>query len=40
LLAKETHDKELLIDYSKSHVVTFDEYLQILHQKAMDKEVA
>jgi hypothetical protein len=28
----------LLIDYNQSHVVTSDEYLQILRQKTMDKE--
>jgi hypothetical protein len=27
------------MDYSQSHVVTFDEYLRIMRQKAMEKEV-
>jgi hypothetical protein len=39
LPTRKTHEKEPLIDYNQSHVVTFDEYLQILHKKAMDKEV-
>jgi hypothetical protein len=28
-----------LIDYSKSHVITLDQYLGILHQKTMQKVV-
>jgi hypothetical protein len=30
---RKTHGKEPLIDYNESHVVTFDEYLQLLHKK-------
>jgi hypothetical protein len=37
LLARQTKGKESLIDYSKSHIVTFDEYIYILQKKAMDK---
>jgi hypothetical protein len=40
LPTRKTCGKDLLIDYNKSHVDTFDEYLQILCQKNMDKEVA
>lgn len=32
--------KEPLIDYSNSHVVTSKQYLVVLKQKKMDKEVA
>ncbi len=39
LPTKKTHDKEQLIDYSNSHVVTSNQYLTILKHKAMDKEV-
>jgi hypothetical protein len=35
-----THGKEPLIDYSQSHVVTSNEYLNIMYWKAMEKEVA
>jgi hypothetical protein len=38
--AKRTNGKELLVDDSQSHVVTLEEHLTIVHQKAMDKEVA
>ncbi len=40
LLTRKTRGKDLLIDYNQSHVYTFDEYLQMLCQKNMDKEVA
>jgi hypothetical protein len=38
LPAKKTHGKEPLIDNNRSHIVTSDEYLQILHKKVMDRE--
>ncbi len=38
LLARKTCGKEPLIDYSQSHVGTFDEYLQIMRKKVMDIE--
>ncbi len=34
-----TRGKELLVDYSKSHVVIYFEYLNILRKKTMDKIV-
>jgi hypothetical protein len=37
LLAKQTKGRELLVDYSQSHVVTSKEYLVSLKTKAMDK---
>jgi hypothetical protein len=37
LLGRQTKGKEPLIDYFKSHIVTFDEYIYILQKKAMDK---
>jgi hypothetical protein len=30
--------KESLIDYSSSHVMTFDQYLAVFKQKIMDKD--
>jgi hypothetical protein len=39
LPVRKTCDKEPLIDYNYSHVVTSNEYLQILCQKAMDKKI-
>jgi hypothetical protein len=38
LLTRKTCGRESLVDYSQSHVVTFDEYLQIMRKKVMDKE--
>jgi len=38
LPVKKTCEKEPLVDYIQSHVVTSDKYLQILHKKTMDKE--
>jgi len=35
---RKTHEKEPLVDYNQSHVVTFDEYVQLLHKKTMDRE--
>jgi len=35
---KKTLGKESLIDYFSSHVMTFDQYLVVFKQKAMDKE--
>jgi len=40
LPAKRTRGTKALVDYFKSHVVTSEQYLGILHQKAMQKEVA
>jgi len=40
LPARKTCEKEPLIDYIQSHIVTSDEYLQILRKKIMDREVA
>ncbi len=34
------HGKESLVDYSNSHVVTSNQYLIVLKQKALDKGVA
>jgi replicative DNA helicase len=36
LIAKQTKGKELLVNYSKSHVI-FYQYIDILEKKAMDK---
>jgi len=38
LLIRKTSRKEPLVDYNQSHIVTFYEYLQILHKKVMDKK--
>jgi hypothetical protein len=38
LPAKKTCEKEPLVDYIQSHVVTSHKYLQILHKKTMDRE--
>jgi hypothetical protein len=38
--ARKRKGKESLIDYIKSHVVTFNEHLNILRHKAMEKDVA
>jgi ATP:corrinoid adenosyltransferase len=38
LLARKTKGKAPLIDYSQSHVVTLDEYLDILRMKIIPKE--
>jgi len=37
--ARKIKGKESFIDYIKSHVVTFNEHLNILRHKAMEKEV-
>jgi uncharacterized protein YdbL (DUF1318 family) len=39
LLTRRTNGKEPLVDYFQSHVVTSKEYLRIMQQKAMDREV-
>jgi len=39
LPTKKIHGKESLMDYSNSHVVTSNQYLIVLKQKALDKEV-
>jgi len=33
------HDKDPLVDCSSSHVVTSNQYLAVLRQKALEKEV-
>ncbi len=40
LLARQTKGKEPLVDYSQSHVITYDQYLDIMWKKAMDKVIA
>jgi hypothetical protein len=37
--ARKIKGKESFINYIKSHVVTFNEHLNILRHKAMEKEV-
>ncbi len=39
LPTKQTKGKEPLVDYSQSHVITFEEYFAILKKKTMDKVV-
>jgi hypothetical protein len=39
LFVRRTNGREPLMDYFQSHVVTLEEYLRIMQQKAMDKEV-
>jgi hypothetical protein len=36
---RRTFGKEPLVDYASSHVMTFNQYLEMLNQKTMDKEV-
>ncbi len=38
LPTKKTCMKEPLIDYNRSHIVTFKKYLQIMCKKVMDRE--
>jgi hypothetical protein len=38
LPAQKTHEKQPLIDYSRSHIVTSNKYLQILRKKIMDRK--
>jgi hypothetical protein len=38
LLARRIGQREPLVDYSQSHVVTLKEYLTIMCQKAMNRE--
>jgi hypothetical protein len=40
LPAKRTNGREPLVDYSQSHVVILEEYLTIIQQKVLDREVA
>lgn len=40
LPTRQTNGKKSLVDYSQSHVVTFDKYLNIMWKKAMDKAIA
>jgi len=40
MYTRKTRGIEPLIDYSKYHVVALEQYSGILHQKAMQKEVA
>jgi hypothetical protein len=39
LLTSRSHGKEPLVNYSSSHVVTSNQYLAILTQKEVDKEI-
>jgi hypothetical protein len=39
LPTRRKHGKEPLVDYSSSHVVTSDQYLVVLKQKALEKEI-
>jgi hypothetical protein len=39
LLTKQIKGREPLVDYSQSHVVTFNQYLDIMWKKAMDKTI-
>jgi hypothetical protein len=39
LPTRKRHGKEPLVDYSNSHVVTSNQYLAMLRQKALGKEV-
>jgi len=38
LLIRRTNGREPLMDYFQNHVVTLEEYLKIMRQKAMDRE--
>ncbi len=38
-LPTKTNGKKPLVDYFQNHVVTSKEYLKIMQQKAMDREV-
>jgi hypothetical protein len=40
LPTRQTNGIKSLVDYSQSHVVTFDKYLNIMRKKAMDKAIA
>jgi hypothetical protein len=40
LPTRQTKGQKPLVDYSQSHVVTFDEYLNIMRRKALDKAIA
>jgi hypothetical protein len=37
LIAKQTKGQKPLVDYSKLHIVTFDQYINILWKRAMDR---
>jgi hypothetical protein len=39
LPTKKILDKEPLVDYSNSHVVTSNQYLIVLRQKALEKKI-
>jgi hypothetical protein len=39
LPTRRRHGKEPLVDYSSLHVVTLDQYLVVLRQKALEKKV-
>jgi hypothetical protein len=39
LPTRRTNGREPLMDYSQSHVITSEEYLRIMRQKAMDRDV-
>jgi hypothetical protein len=38
LPARRTNGRKLLVDYFQSYVVTLEEYLRIMRQKAIDRE--
>jgi hypothetical protein len=38
-LPTRTNGRKQLVNYSQNHVVTSEEYLRIMQQKAMDREV-
>jgi hypothetical protein len=39
LPTRKRHGKKPLVDYSSSHVVTSNQYLAVLRQNALEKEV-
>ncbi len=39
LHVRKTHRKRPLVDYNQCHVVTSDEYLQIMHKITMDRDI-
>jgi hypothetical protein len=38
LPSRRTNGRKTVVDYSQNHVVTLEEYLRIMQQKAMDRE--
>ncbi len=39
LLTRKMNGREPLVNYLQSHVVTFNQYLNIMQQKAIEKEI-